>query len=567
MWVSVSGHGWGPAVRCLLVGAALGSIGCGNTERNGTGLATGGSAATSGGQGGTGGTGGVTTAGAAGDGLEARPSELHRLNGREYRATVEDVLGTPLGPFQVREGEAGGFDNAAAVLSIDSSTYQTFLDVAELVAEQVFTSPMLKARVVTCTAQDDTPCVRNVIEGVGLRLFRRPLLDSEPPVYEKVYAAARERGDLHDAALEQVLVALLASAQFLYRMEFVGDQAGTVPVSQYELASRLSYLLWSSAPDAQLLSAAERNELSEDDQLAAQFARMLDDDKSTRFVESFAGQWLGARRLADHPTSPEVYPEWSVEVASAAADEVYASFDELLRKDTDYLDLFSSTVRFVNGPLATIYDIELPGTGVQRLDFDTHGRAGYLGSAAFLTMTSLDRRTSPTLRGRSILIHLLCLELDPPSADIPVLDPEPAPEEATLREKVEHISDTPECAACHRLMDPLGLALENYDGIGRYRTEYEDGSAIDANVTLDDGTAVSGLPDVIEWVRKQPTAPRCALQKAYAYSLGRAPDDVDARNIDALSRAWQAGPRTFKAALRSVVLSKPFRYRSDGGRP
>jgi hypothetical protein len=570
MRVTVRGGGWEPLVSCLAILATLGSGACGNTRRNGVDPASGGST-TGGFSGSTGGsastTGGAgTVAGTAASELEAVPSELHRLNKTEYAATVEDVLGAKAPPLQIQSGEIVGFDNIPAALTMDADTFSRFLDAGEAVAEQVFANADLKGRFVTCQAQDDSTCVGDVITAAGLRIFRRPLLEAETPIYQRVYEEARERGDLHEAALKQVLIALLASAQFLYRMELVNEQAGTVPLGPYEVASRLSYLLWSSAPDDDLLGAAELDSLTDDQQLEAQLSRMWDDPKSARFIESFSGQWLLGRRLADHAVFPETHAQWTPEVATAAAGEVSAFFDDLVRTDRDYLELFSSPLHFVNEPLAKLYGTTASGADLQRVSFDTNGRAGYLGLVGFLTATSMPGRSSPTHRGTSIVTNLLCLEIPPPPVDIPNLEVG-EPEAQTFRERVEHISDDPVCASCHRQVDPLGLALENYDAVGQYRTQYENGDPIDASVTLKDGTTVDGLPDVIAWLKEQPTAPTCAVQKLYTYGLGRVPADVDTRNIDALARDWQSGNRTVKEAVRRIVLSKPFRFRSDGGLP
>ncbi len=574
MRVLVRGGGWAPLVSCLAIVAALGSVSCGNTRHNGSGPAVNNGGSASGASGTTGGsastTGGSagTVAGTAGNELEAVPSELHRLNKAEYMATIEDVLGATPPLVLTQNGEAAGFDNIAAVLSMDPGSFMQFLDGAEAVAEQVFASPDLKSRFVTCQAQDDDTCVESVIVGAGLRIFRRPLLDTETPIYQKVYTDARARGDLHEAALKQVLVALLASAQFLYRMEFVGEQAGTVPLGPYEVASRLSYLLWSSAPDENLLSAAELGFLSSDDQLAGQLTRMWDDPKSGRFIENFSGQWLLARRVVERPVAPESFPLWSPEAATAATGEIHAFFDDVVRSDRDYLELFSSPLHFVNEPLAKLYGTTASGADLQRVSFDTNGRAGYLGLVGFLTATSMPDRTSPTHRGLRILTNLLCTEIPPPPVDVPPSLPVPDPmEPQTFRAKVESISDDPVCADCHLRVDPLGLALENYDGVGQYRIQYENGDPVDASTRLPDGSNANGLPDVIAWLKRDPRVPSCAVQKLYTYGLGRVPVEVDTRNIEALAEQWQAGSRTVKEAVRRIVLSKPFRYRSDGGLP
>ncbi len=523
-----------------------------------------------------GGSAGTGTVGAAGGGGApggepfAVPSQMRRLTGAEYVATVSDVLGAT-SPLDLPQDSSylGGFDNDAASLWVNPRSYELFLQAAEQVAHEVISTPGLRERVVTCQAPDDAACLRTIVSSAGLRLFRRPLLEQELGPYEQVYAAARTRGELQDAAIEQTLMALLASAQFLHRMEFVGSEPGEQPIGPYELASRLSYLLWSSAPDDALLAVAEDASLLDDAELEAQVARLWEDAKFQRFAKNFGAQWLGARRLANHAADPTLFAEWTAEVAEAAAIEVEEYFAEFARQDLDWLGFLKGRAHYVNEPLGALYGVEVGGSEIQRITIEDGERAGYLGLVGFLTVTSHSTRTSPTMRGRFIQENLLCTPLPPPPADIPCLaGPEPNAEPKTFREKVESISINPACASCHMAMDPLGLALEHYDGIGRYRTVYaDDGVLVDPNDVLGDGTPISGLPGVIDWVTSNANYQACLVRKLYTYGLGRMPGEVDEPNLRALSEQWSEGPLTIRRAVLDLVLAKPFRYRSDGAEP
>ena len=572
MRVRVTGRGqkWARCGGYALL-AALATAACGNTGRNGatwtTSQTTGGSRAT--GASGNGGEGG----GVVNSVFEAVPGGMHRLNSPEYRATVSDVLGTALQPVLLgREGEIYGFDNNAEVLGVNDVDYSRYLEAAEQIAADVFASDALRARIVTCTGADDAACVRSVISGLGRRLFRRPVLDPELAAYEKVYAAARARAETHDGALEQVLVALLASAQFLYRIEFASGLPGVQPVAAYDLASRLSYFLWSSAPDDALLAAAETETLATDDQLSAQLERMWDDSKSARFVESFAGQWLGARRIPNHPVATAVFPEWTPEVANAAALEVYQYFDEFLRQDLDFSAFFQGRAHFVNAELAKFYGLQVSGEGTQRITVANGERTGYVGLVGFLALTSMDRRTSVPIRGNTILRNLLCTSLPPPPNNVPKLE-DGEEKHRTVREYFEHVSEDEICGSCHKVIDPFGFALDQYDAIGRFRTTYEDGQPIDVRVQapqsewFPQGLQLNGLGSVADALTQDPRIKTCAAEKLYTYGMGRLLNDVDRRNIAALARDWQTGELTIKQLARRLVLATPFRFQTERTEP
>lgn len=564
-WMRVLVSGGGRRASCAWLALAFALSACGNTQRNGARPSNAGGTAGAGtSSAGTGGEAGAAPA------FEAVPSDMRRLNAAEYQATVSDTLGSEATPdLTANDASLGGFDNAAAVLHMTEEFFARYLNAAELVSTDVFASAPLKARVVICQAQDDTPCVRSVIASTGLRLFRRPLLDQELPIYEKVYAAARARGEQHEAALHDVLTALLVSAQFLYRSEFQPNRPGTQALGAYDIASRLSYLLWSSAPDDTLLGLAATNALGQDEQLETQLTRMWHDPKSKRFATNFAGQWLGGRQVLTHAVDPQLFPAWTPAVAAAAAAETYDYFDGFVRGDRDWSSFLSGHAHQIDGALTSLYGLDSAGAG-QSITLDAAERTGYLGSVTFLAMTSLPNRSSPVRRGHFILQNLLCQPLEPPPPNVPKLE---LGEKRTPREYFVQVEEQPVCGTCHKLVDPIGMALENYDGIGQYRATYADGTPIDATLKLAPSALVpkgvdgNGLSAVIDRVTQDPSFKTCLAQNVYAYATGRAPADVDRRNIAALSEAWQTGPLTIEELVRRLVLAAPFRFRSEEQNP
>ncbi len=487
---------------------------------------------------------------------------MRRLTTREYRATVADVLGVDGAEPALPQGEADGFDNVSLVQSFHPEGMESLLTTAEQVAWQLFASPELRARLPVCSSGEG--CVAGFVEVLALRLFRRPSVAGELEPYVGVYRAAVTRGAAHEAALEQVLVALLASSQLLFRMELLQepDELGEpVPLDAYAVATRLSYLLWSSAPDPELLRAAAANELLDDEGLGAAVERLLGDPRTSRFAESFAGQWLRVRWLADHPVDLQQMPGWGAEIVSELQTETYAFFAEFLRPNRPWTEFLTAPV---------------PAAGPNRSRLyapDAEARLGILAVPALLARLSFEHRTSPTLRGAFIRRSLLCSPLPEPPPDVPPLSPEPE-EPLGLRATVESISLNPLCADCHVRVDPLGLALEHYDFVGQYRTQYaDDHVAVDTKIRLPpsadypNGLSLDGLNDVSAYVAADPAFMTCLIQKLYTYGLGRVPDEQDGANVPRLAERWQSATPSLRAALSTLVLSKPFRFRRPAGAP
>jgi hypothetical protein len=534
--------------------------GCGRSHRDGpTGAesTTGGSAPTAGGGAGGGGTAGESSesGGAAGEppSVVTRPTGMRRLTAAEYAATTSDVLGTTLEP-QLAEFTrvVDGFDNNAEANGVDQALYLRYLETAEALADEVFATDAVRQAYVVCQTADDTTCVNQVVNRFGLRLFRRPLLTEEVGIYAKVYARARQRSLTHEASLRDVLVALLASAQFVYRVEFASSQAGTQPVAPYDMASRLSYLFWSSAPDDALLDAASNNELSTDEQLRSSVQRLLDDTRSSRLGDNFAGQWLGAREVRALELDKALFPEWSPGAAAGAAGELSAFFTEITRKEQDFTAFFDSRVHFVNEDLAALYGIpSVFGPGLQPRELADGTRTGVLGLIGVLAQTSQPTRSAPTARGAWLLRNLLCQAVPDPPADHPTFEGH----EDSVADSLQALQSQPECAACHDSPDSLGLRLEAYDALGRYRTSYPSGKPID-----------DGAPELSQSLREAAPVRDCVALKLYTYAFGRSVGDADRPNVAALSAQWQRGPHTVHQLLLRLVQSPPFRT-LEGSQP
>jgi hypothetical protein len=545
-----------------------------------------GSAASGSGVGGSATGGAATTGGASSTGgspaFDPGRKDMHRLNTVEYNATVADVLGTTLQPANGnwRGGELAGFDNMASVLGVDETQYDRYFDAAQTLAREVFASDELRARLVPCEI-GEASCTRTTIETAGLRLFRRPLAEEEVVTYQRVYDAAIEMGDPPAAALELVLQALLSSAEFLYRIEFDSQPQSLQPhaLSAFELASRLSYFLWSSAPDEALLGKAADGSLLEPATLSATVERMLEDPKSERFVSNFAGQWLGARQVFSHPVDTTVYP-WSPFVALAASNEITLFFSEFLRSDRSWFEFPTADVNYVDDWLASLYGMKTPLENPSRVEVTDDRRAGFFGLAGFLALTSFDRRTSPSLRGRWIAGNMLCLAPPDPPPNVPKLEDSGQDSSAlSVRELLEQHRSNDECAGCHSLFDPYGLALEEYDPIGRYRSTYADGTAVDSSAALQEsdsypeGVAFTGLDGLARVVASDAQFGRCFAEKLLTYALGRPVTASDRPYLEQAERDWAAPTQvpSVRRLIHTLVSTEPFRFRrgevEPGGKP
>jgi hypothetical protein len=373
-----------------------------------------------------------------------------------------------------------------------------------------------------------------------------------------------------DKGIQLALQRILASPKFVLRVE--RDPAGaadgaTYRISDYELATRLSFFLWSSIPDEELLQLAEAGRLRDSRVLESQVRRMLADPRSAALVENFAGQWLQLRNLQRVTPDNDLFPTFDDNLRQAFRREVELLFASVMHEDRSVLDLMTADYTFVNERLARHYGIpNVYGDHFRRVTLADQSRRGLLGKGAMLLVTSNADRTSPVVRGKWILDNLLGMPPPAPPAVVPAL--EPAGDDGrvrTMREQMEAHRKSPVCASCHKLMDPFGLALENFDAVGAWRTQ-ESGAPINANTTLLDGTKVEGVDELRAALLKRPeNIVGTMVEKLLTYGLGRG---VEARDMPTVRRITHDMARQnyrFSSLVTGIVTSAPFQMRTKLG--
>jgi hypothetical protein len=394
------------------------------------------------------------------------------------------------------------------------------------------------------------------------RAYRRPLTDIESEQLRTLYENLRQQELSHDDAFRLTLARTLVAPAFLYRIEAPRPGSDQYPVSDYELASRLSYFLWSSLPDEELLRHAAHGELQRPEILLSQTRRMLHDPKSRRLAREFGAQWLQIYEFDQHDEKSERHFPTFAAVRDAMYDETLHMLADLLRNDGSILDLLDGDYTYLNEALARHYGIPgVTGTEWRRVDgVKAYGRGGILTHAAVLAKQSGASRTSPILRGNWISEVLLGERLPRPPKDVPILADVP-PEGLTERELIEQHSRDPACAKCHARIDPLGFALEHFDAIGRFREHDSAGLAIDARTQLPDGTELEGHEGLRRYLLKQRREEfvRQFLRKLLGYALGRSVQLSDEPLLAEMAGRLENHDHRIGTAMEAVVLSRQFR--------
>ncbi|MBC7818713.1 MAG: DUF1592 domain-containing protein [Planctomycetaceae bacterium] len=371
-----------------------------------------------------------------------------------------------------------------------------------------------------------------------------------------------------DAGIEAALSAILVSREFLFRVE--QDPAGIAPrttyrISDFELASRLSFFLWSSIPDDELLDLAERGELRQPEVLAKQTRRMLADPRSQSLVTNFAGQWLYLRNLESITPDGRLFPDFDDNLRQAMRRETELLFEEVLRDDRSVLDLLKPDHAWLNERLAKHYGIpHVSGTRFRRVPLKPGSeRGGLLRHGSILTVTSYATRTSPVIRGKWILENLLGTPPPPPLPDVPSLDDNTVSASLSVRERLKQHRANAACASCHNVMDPVGFSLENFDAVGRWRT-LEEGQPVDASGGLPDGGQFVGVSGLEEGLLKRPELFVGTLtEKLLTFALGRGIEPSDGPAVREIVRAARATDYRFSALIGGIVRSTPFQMRTS----
>jgi hypothetical protein len=418
------------------------------------------------------------------------------------------------------------------------------------------------------TAAAEPACAQRIVASLARRAFRRPVTTADLDAPLTFYRQARQDGGNFDAGIRAAVARILASPSFLYRAETDPETlaVGTPHrVSDIELASRLSFFLWSSIPDEQLLNLAAAGRLREPATLAAQVRRMIADERSDAMMENFVGQWLQLRNL-EARVAPDIllYPDFDDNVRKGFRTETELFFANVVRDNQSVLRLLDADWTFLNERLAKHYGVKgVYGDRFRRVQLTDPNRRGLLGQGSLLSLTAIANRTSPTIRGKYILAVLLNTPPPPPLPSVPALEKSATGQPMTVRQTVERHRANPVCSACHRNIDPVGFALENFDSVGQWRDTTADGLPIDAAGMLPDGTAVDGPIQLREALMSRPEIFVGAVtENLLIYALGRGLEPTDMPVVRNIVRNAAQNNYRFNSIIMGIVQSAPFQMRT-----
>jgi len=429
-------------------------------------------------------------------------------------------------------------------------------------------------KIFTCRptgSSDEQACAEKILTNLAHQAYRRPIASDDLPQLLALYRQGAQNGGF-EAGVKLALQKILVSPEFLFRAEF--DPPGAAPgsvhrISDVELASRLSFFLWSSMPDDQLLAVAESGRLSDKSVLQAQVRRMLADPRAKELAKNFAGQWLFVRNIARIAPDQTSFPNFDENLRQAFEQEMELLLDAQVREDRSVVDLLNVDYTYVNQRLAEHYGIRgIYGPEFRRITLTDPNRHGLLGKAAVLTVTSYPNRTAPTIRGKWVLQQVLGTPPPPPPPNVPSLKDDVTTKNLTMRQRMELHRSNPTCAACHRMMDPLGFALENFDGLGQWRNTVGYGTEkIDSSGALPDGTTFdgpAGLRDVL--MTKKGMFVETFTEQFLTYALGRGVEQYDHPVLRKITREAASDNYRWSSIILGIVNSTPFQMRrvSDG---
>jgi len=501
---------------------------------------------------------------------------VRRLNRSEYNNVIRDLMRINFKPAKdfPPDDSGYGFDNIGDVLSVSTILLEKYLLAAEKIAEQAVAVPprgksLPRARWTEfqkqyfkypIPADNRRRIAEDFAQAFMRHAYRREVTREEIKAVLVLAKQAVDDGGSFEEGVRLAVQAVLISPHFLFRWELDGtpDNSRAIrSLNEFELASRLSFFLWSSQPDDQLLQCAQKGRLRKN--LGSEVGRMLKDARAQSFVENFAGQWLELRNLDVYQPDKKLFPTFTPALRNDMRQETELLFAHVMRGNRSVLELLSADYSFVNARLAAHYGIpDVKGEKFRSVSLRGTPRGGILGHASILTITSDPNRTSPVKRGKYVLENILGTPPPEPPPDAPPLS-ESGEITGTLREQfVKHRQD-PTCASCHKVMDPIGFAFENYDAIGRYRTK-DNGIPIDASGKLETGEPFKNATDLrrILLNRKREYFVRCITEKMLTYALGRGLEYYDKRTIDNIVTRLKKSNYRFSELVQGIVTSLPF---------
>jgi len=502
-----------------------------------------------------------------------------RLNRQEYDNTVRDLLGVDHNHSKVFpvDDSGYGFDNIGDVLTVSPVLMEKYMNAAEDIVGIVMArrgrsfDPNKHPQIFQCRHSSRKlhvhECAKVTLEHFAMRAYRRPVSSSEMRDLMRLVKLAEDEGDSIEVGIALGLQAILVSPNFLFRIERNPsplDVNSIRFINDYELASRLSYFLWSSMPDDELYKLAEKNILHKPKVLEEQVVRMIADEKSNAFVDNFAGQWLQLRNVSLVAREKKRYPDFNMSLRKSMRRESEMFFKTILQDNKSILNFLDSDFTFVNEVLAKHYGIEgITGEELQRVKLEGDQRGGVLTQASVLTITSRYTRTSPVLRGAWIMENILGTEPAPPPPDTPSIQDTARKVKGTFRQKIESHRDNPACISCHERMDPLGFAFENYDAIGKWRTT-EKNLPLDSTGVLPTGEDFEGSKQLRAIILANPDDfVRCFTEKMLTYALGRGVEAYDRPVVMDIAEKLADNEYRFQYLVQQIVTSVPFQMRKD----
>ncbi len=502
--------------------------------------------------------GGMTTPGA----LSAGPAKMRRMTRLEYSNTIRDLLGDTTRPGNQLSADepVAGFDaNSSAPVTLPQ--LQQYAYTAETLAQKV---PATQVAFLGCdVASGEDSCARKFISAFGKRAYRRPLDATDEKELFAMFDQERKQGGF-ESGIRLVVQYVLQSPFFLYRPETGMKDKNVLKLTGYEVASRLSYALWATMPDDELLTAADNKSLEGPVGVAAQMARMTASPRFSDGLASFYGQWLDLDALVGRGKNPALFPKYSDAVAKAAAEETLRFAENVVRGEGEgsLTTLLTAPYSYITAPLAPIYGVTAPKTAGAKVDMPTNQRSGLLTQVSFLALQAHENQTNPIGRGGFVRTRFMCRELPSPPPDVKITIPVPKAG-LTTRQIFEAHRAAPACMSCHKLLEPVGFGFENYDAIGAYRT-MDNKLPVDARGDMmgsdDIDGPFTGALELSKKLAESEQVRECMVRQWLRYTLGRQETEADVSSLQQIGASFRTSGGKIQSLIEALAVSPAFRY-------
>ncbi|WP_413587038.1 DUF1592 domain-containing protein [Bdellovibrio sp. HCB274] len=492
-----------------------------------------------------------------------------RLNRKEFDNTLTDLLGisTKYSSSFPPDGVTNGFANNALTLVITADLAEKIASAAESAIGEAFASAALKQRIFTCDAQQ-AACIQSTLQSFLTKAFRRPPDSEEMTRYTALVNTVKAKGETGEFALRVALTSALTSPHFLFRIPVLSNPSTTTAVAlgPYQLASRLSYFLWSSMPDQELMNAAASGNLLKPDQLEVQVRRMLASTKATALVDNFVAPWIGLGKVERVTPDPILFPTFNETLRSDLMTETKMFIGDIFKRDASFFEMLTAKYSFLNDRLAAHYGISgVSGSAFQKMSFTDNKRMGFLTHGSMMAVGSNQYYSSIVKRGNLVLSNVLCSPPPPPPPGTVAVLTEEQIINNTRRDILKHHRENPACFSCHSQIDPIGLGFEHFDPLGRYVMFDEKNRALDSSSTMPNGKSFTDAVGMISIVSQDARFKSCVAEKMLIYSLGRNAESFDRCTINRIGQNMVDPNKPISQAIVEMVLSDPFRKQRGGG--